>query len=130
MKQRDAIVAAVARGINTSEKISAALGVTLKTASRELLALRDQGRITLAGVCIRDGAPGRPLSRWRINPDYDPEPGKPVPAWVLPRHVKTYRSIARHVDEESAAKWARSIKRESAARSASAEPTKSAPADA
>ena len=112
MTQRDRICAAIGAGYNTATAISNYLDLDRKQAVNALTAMAAIGRIRKIGELKEGRSP--PVSRWAISETYRaPARCIPVetPSWVLPKHQKIFRSIARFVDEESAAKWARGMKR-------------------
>ena len=110
LTNRDRIVDAIRAGAWSTADIARKVGMDSRAVGVELYWMRDQGRVAsehsrrARAVCA-----GRPMLRWTINEDWTPR-RIGVPVWVGKPHRRIYREIARVLDEETAAQWARKAK--------------------
>lgn len=115
MTHRDQILDAMRRGARTSGQIIKATNLKPKSVYEQLVQMRELGAVASTKPVGGDRPPGRPGLIWHVVEDYVPHK-LPVPAWVKrPDHKRVYRAIARYLDDDTAARWARAAKQQAPA---------------
>ena len=115
ISQAARLCVAIRDGATTSGEIAERLNAAPNKITMALIAARRVGDIEATGETRNACGKNHPSYVYRLTPKgaikANEVPSEKIPSWVAAIDVETYRQIARVLDEETAARYARAAKR-------------------